>query len=91
MRFVEENDRDVAPIAGPLLQFDWYWRSIHETFPDKFPAQGPSEFSQAINRIVELNLDNSRIFFTYPDRFLDNSFELERVGKLYEANLKVER
>ncbi|MCH7745071.1 MAG: DUF2723 domain-containing protein [Chloroflexi bacterium] len=88
MRYVEEKERDVAPIAGPLLQFDWYWRSIHETYPDRFPAEGPSDFSQAINRIVELNYESSRIFFTYPDRFLNDSFELERVGKLYEVRLK---
>ena len=88
VRYVGETDRDVAPIAVPLLQFDWYWRNIHARYPDRFPESGPTNIGEAIRRIVEDNSGRSHVFFTYRDRFLEESFELAPVGKLLEARLK---
>ena len=88
IRYVGEPERDVAPIAVPLLQFDWYWRNIHSRYPDRFPERGPTDIGEGIRRIVGDNSGRSRVFFTYRDRFLEESFELTTVGKLLEARLK---
>jgi hypothetical protein len=88
MRFVEDTGRDFAPVAVPLLQFDWYWRSISQQFPDMFQGDAPDDHTQTIRRIVEHN-GESKVFFTYPDHFLERSFELERTGKLFRASPSV--
>jgi hypothetical protein len=85
MRYVEATERDVAPIATPLLQFEWYWRSIHRQFPDRIPAEFSADFTQALKSIVERNVSSSRVFFTYPDQLIQTSYELERVDKLYRV------
>ena len=90
MGYVEETERDIAPIAVPLLQFDWYWRNISERFPDRFPADGPTDISVALKTIVEHNDGNAKVFFTYWEPSLDDAFDLEETadGTLLEATLK---
>ena len=39
-------------------------------------------------RIVELNNNTNRIYFTYRDAFLQDNFDLEQSGNLFEAHLK---
>ena len=87
MRYVEDTQRDVAPIAVRLLQFDWYWRNIHARYPDRFPADGPTDLGQALRRIVEDNEGDSRVFFTFWNPSLIQ-FDLKSTGKLYEATVK---
>ena len=87
MRYVEETDRDVAPVAVPLLQFDWYWRSIHARFPDRFPADGPTDVKEAVKSIVAHNDGGATTFFTsLGPSFAD--FELEDLGAVWEARPK---
>lgn len=88
MRYVEATERDVAPIATPLLQFEWYWRSIHHQFPDRVPAEFSANYGQALRSIVEGNVGSARVFFTYPDQLIQESFELERTGKLYQVKAR---
>ena len=91
MSFVEETERDVAPIGVPLLKFDWYWRNIADRFPDRFPAEVPKDIVQAVTRIVEHNDGVHKVFFTYLDPFAANAFELKDMGAavdLYEARPK---
>jgi len=90
MGLVEEADRKVAPIAVPLLQFDWYWRTISEHFPGRFQPDGPTDIPQALRSIVERNGDGTKVFFTYWDQSLDDAFVLkERAGgALLEAGIK---
>ena len=90
MGYVEGAERNVVPIAVPLLQFDWYWATLRSMFPDRFPADSPTGINRARSRIVEHNDGNAKVFFTYWDRFLDATFEREQVGKLrlYEASAR---
>ena len=61
---------------------------MHDKFPDRIPSEVTSDYTQALRRIVEHNQGNSRVFFTYRDTFVQESFELERVGNLFEARPK---
>lgn len=99
MGFVEETERDIAPVVVPLLQFDWYWRNISKRFPDRFPSDGPTYVKEAVKtidvketvkRIVEHNSGGASVFFTYSDSFVQKEFVLkERAdGALLEATLK---
>lgn len=92
MRYAEETDRDVAPIASPLLQFDWYWRNLNARFPDRFPADGPTDIALAVKRIVEHNDGRADVYFTYMDALLPG-VDLEQItqlgpGPLYKASLR---
>ena len=88
MRFVEDKERDVVPIAVPLLQFRWYWRGNHGRFPDRIPPEPPEDEGEALRHIIEYNHGGSRVFFTYWTPFLKENFDLRRVGALYEATPK---
>ena len=86
MGFVDDSDRELAPVAVPLLQFEWYWRSLSSRFPDRFPAEPPADVREALERIVEHNDGRSGVFFTYRDGLLERSFEMTQVGsRLYQA------
>jgi hypothetical protein len=88
MRFVEEKHRDVTPIAVPLLQYDWYWENISHRFPERVPQEKPADYTQALRLIVEHNEASSPIFFTYKDALVEESFDVERVGNLFEVRPK---
>ena len=85
MRFVEDTERDVVPVAAPLLQFDWHWEELHARYPDRFPPETPPDVAQALRTIVEHNDGESRVFFTYWNSFLQENFDVQRTGRLYEA------
>ena len=92
IRYAEETDRDVAPVAAPLLQFDWYWRNLNARFPDRFPADGPTDVTLAVRRIVEDNAGHASVFFTYQEAVL-SGIDLEEVaelgpGRLYRASVR---
>ena len=88
MRYVDRPERDVAVIAVPLLQFDWYLRDIRRTYPNRVPPITTADFSQALRRFVQHNDGRSRVFFTFSSPALADSLDLTRVGKVYEARLK---
>ena len=43
------------------------------------------DFRQALERIVEYNESGSRVFFTYRDTLISDSYDLEKVGSLFEV------
>ena len=90
MRYVERPDWDVAVIAVPLLQFDWYLRDIHRMFPERVPLMDSSDTEHLISDIVEHNDRSSRVYFTFRNNFLADSFSLtpEAEGAVYEARPK---
>ena len=92
MRYVEEPERDVAIIATPLLQFDWYLQDIHRMFPERIPAmEAAPGILESMRRIVEHNMGgDSKVFLTYRDRFIDAAFDLEQAQNtnVYEASPK---
>ena len=88
MRYVDTPDRDVAVIAVPLLQCDWYLRDIHRMFPDRVPSMQGVDDAEAVGRIVAHNDGGPRVFFTFRNRALADAFDLARVGVVYEASVK---
>ena len=88
MRYVEDRDRDVAPIAVPLLGFDWYWRDIRARYPNRFPVQQAGSINQTLRDIVEHNEGASDVYFTYQNAFLLNSFDLEPLGPVNKARVR---
>ena len=89
-RYVEQPERDVAIIAVPLLQFDWYLDNIRALFPERIPAVSATDTSETLGRIVEHNDGRAGVYFTYTSRSLQNDFNLTAVGRLYEARPKPE-
>ena len=87
VRHVSNRDWYVAPIAVPLLQFDWYWRDILARYPDRLPAEPTTDVHEALKRIVG-HEGASGVYFTYRDRFLEESFDLREAGRLFEARPK---
>ena len=88
MRYAGETDRDVATVAVPLLQFDWYWRDIGRRYPDRFPFEEPADLEGALKDIVEHNHGHSSVLFKYTDQFLEAVFNMEQSGNLYKATPK---
>ena len=87
MRYVDMPKRDVAIIAVPLLQFDWYLDDVHRMYPDRIPEMTAADFPNALGRIVQHNEGGARVFITYRSRALD-SFNLQPVGQIYEAGAR---
>ena len=80
MVFVERPESGVVPIAGRLLQFDWYWRDLNERYPGRLPAEFPGDASQAVRRIVDGSGGDPGVYLTYSHPFLGSDFELIAVG-----------
>ena len=91
MSYVEERERDIVPLAVPLLQFDWYWEDIQDRYPDRIPAEVNTDVNAAIQSVVEHNDGRSRVFFTFWGRSLDGQFDREESGNLFEAKPKQDR
>jgi hypothetical protein len=88
MRFVEKPERDVAVIAAPLLQFDWYLRDAHRMFPERVPDMPVTDIVDSLRRIVQHNEGRSKVLFTFKSVLLDDKFDLTEAGVLYEVTLK---
>ena len=88
MTMAKEKDRNIAAIAVPLLQFDWYWENISEWYPQRFQPNGPTDIPKALATIIEHNQGKSKIFFTYIDQSIEGVFVLESRadGLLMEAS-----
>ena len=78
VRYVADRNRNVATIAVPLLQFDWYWRDLQARFPDRIPREATTDVLEALKRIVAHNKD-SGVYFTYGSSTLRDLFELRNV------------
>ena len=83
MRWVEEPERDVAPVAIPLLQFPWYVEDLKRRWPDRVPPDLPTETAGALDRLV--SHAPGRVYFTYADSYLRERFLLEEAGPVYRA------
>ena len=83
--YVESRERDVAIVAVPLLQFDWYGRDLHRRFPERMPADLPADIDDALRAIVRHNDGRSPTFFTFQHPLLLTEFGFRRAGNIYEA------
>ena len=83
LRYVERTERDVAVIAGPLLQFDWYREDTRRMFPDRVPGLETPFAGEAVDRIVAHNLGRREVYFT--THFATSAFDLEWNGTVWEA------
>lgn len=82
VRYVESPERDVAVIAAPLLQFDWYLQDIHRAFPERVPVLHTTRIQEAIDAIVEHNSGSARVFSTFRN---SPSLTTRLAPNLYEA------
>jgi hypothetical protein len=85
---VVHSERDVLVVAVPLLQFDWYWRSLSARYPDRVPRETPDTPEDAIRLIVEHNAAHTPAYFTYRDQYIHEHFAVERQGRLFVARLR---
>ena len=89
MVFVERPESGVLPIAGRLLQFDWYWRDLKERYPGRLPGEFPPDALQAVQRIVDNADEDSGVYLTYSPRFLKGDFDLiGQAGGIYRIHPK---
>ncbi len=82
VRYVKSPERDVAIIAAPLLQFDWYLKDIHRAFPGRVPILHTTRIQDAVDAIVEHNMGSARVFST----FINPALTTRRAPNLYEAH-----
>lgn len=87
MHYVAQPERNIAIIATPLLQFDWYKDTVRQQFPDRVPGLTGLGVKAATNEIVSHNQGSSRVFFTYRDSFATRPYLLDQVGSVYEAKI----
>ena len=89
MVFVERPESGVVPIAGRLLQFDWYWRDLNERYPGRLPGEFPADASQAVQRIVDGADRESGVYLTYSHPSLNRDIDLIAVaGGIYRVHPK---
>jgi hypothetical protein len=88
MRYVERPERDVAVIAVPLLQFDWYLRDVNRMFPDRVPEMSGVDGVEAVSRIVAHNEGGGGVYFTFTNRALAAAYKLDQVGTVFRAVVK---
>ena len=85
LRNVEDQDWDVAVIAAQLLQYDWYVDDRRRMFPDRIPSNLPRDVPEALTSIIDHNVGNSRVFLTYHDSSLSESYDLELREPIFEV------
>ncbi len=89
MRYVETPERDVAVIATPLLQFDWYLDDIRRMFPDRIPTIAATpDLSDAMRSIAQHNVGKAGVYSTFKPAALTERFELEQQGRVYEVKAR---
>jgi hypothetical protein len=88
LHYVLRPERNIAVIATPLLQFDWYRDGIRRQFPDRVPDLTGLGEKAAANEIVSHNQGSSRVFFTYRDSSVARPYFLDQIGPVYEAKTK---
>ena len=88
MRYVEQPHRDVATIAVPLLQFDWYRRDIHRAYPDRIPEITSEDALGAVRKIIEHDGSGTGVFTTFTSSFLSSSFDVGQVGSVFRVTPK---
>ncbi len=81
VRYVKSPNRDVAVIAAPLLQFDWYLQDVHRTFPERVPVLHTTRIQEAIDAIVNHNSGTAGVFST----FINPTLTTKHAPNLYEA------
>lgn len=89
MTYVEETDRDMAPIAVRLLRYEWYREHINRLYPLRVPSSLSQDVSLAIEDLVGHNRGIGRqVYFSYWQPSINEVFELEKAGMNWRALLK---
>ena len=57
-------------------------------YPERVPALTAADLSASLDRIVEHNQGGARVFFTFTNQALLESFNLTQVGRVYEASVR---
>ena len=82
MRYVERTD--LAVVAVPLLQFDWYRRELRQQFPSLVPEIETLDLDGAIEAIVVNNAEKG-VYFTFNPASVSESFSAERQGLVWHV------
>ena len=89
MTYVEETDRDMAPIAVRLLRYEWYREHINRLYPLRVPSSLSQDVSLAIEDLVGHNRGIGRqVYFSYWQPSINEVFELQKAGMNWRALLK---
>ena len=86
MRFVEAPERDVAVVAVPLLQFDWYRRDLQLTFPSIIPELASSDLATTIDTIVRTGGDQGA-YFTFNPLLVSDQYGIERQERVWKVTM----
>ena len=84
MSYVEASEKDVLPVAVPLLQFEWYWATLREAYPGRVPPGVATDLGVAVRSFIEHNDGTSGVYMTYRDSSLSEQFEVTPLGGVYE-------
>lgn len=88
MGYVEAADRDVLPVAVPLLQFEWYWEGLRDRYPDRVPPNVTTDLAEAVRRLIAHNQGGSPVYLTYRDFSLRDGFTTTPLGDVYEVRVR---
>lgn len=82
-RYVVQPRSDVAVVAKPLLQYDWYREGLKRRMPQIVPEELPEEYSRAVLEIVNYNLGKRAVYLTAKDDSLLGSYTQQKDGPLF--------
>jgi hypothetical protein len=83
LTLLEQQERNVAVIVSPLLQFEWYAKNLKDTYGDRIPDGLTQDIDTDVAAIAELNFESRQIYSTYESSGLVESFQLIQAGSIY--------
>jgi len=83
LTLLEQQERNVAVIVSPLLQFEWYAKNLKDTYGDRIPDGLTQDIDTDVAAIAELNFESRQIYSTYESSGLVDSFQLIQAGSIY--------
>jgi hypothetical protein len=83
LTLLEQQERNVAVIVSPLLQFEWYAKNLKDTYGDRIPDVLTQNIDADVAAIAELNFEGGQVYSTYESSGLLKSFQLIKAGNIY--------
>jgi hypothetical protein len=84
LTLLEQQERNVAVIVSPLLQFEWYAKNLKDTYGDRIPDGLTQDIDADVAAIAELNFEGGgQVYSTYSSAGLTDSFQLIKADRIY--------
>jgi hypothetical protein len=83
LTLVDRPEKRVAVVVAPLLQFEWYARSLKETYGDRIPDVLTQDIDVDVAAIANLNFEDAEVYSTYTTAGLLDSFQLIRADNIF--------